>query len=169
MRKRNCVDAEDGKISCANLGPSSTIISTATTAYAPSSNLGKSMIRSRAAWNRLRKRSNRSSFGCSFACSDSVFSNFIIQFESTGTRELESKYDAPIENPTASDKGTKSDCAGPVIKKEGRNTASTLSIANKRGIATSRLAARTACAFLSPCARGTWMFSRSEERRVGKE
>ncbi len=45
------------------------------------------------------------------------------------------------------------------MKKDGRNTASTLSMASKRGIATSRLAARTACAFFSPCARCTWMFS----------
>src|SRR6267142_896846 len=147
MRKRKWVDDEDGKISSANLGPINTIISTATRAYAPSSNLGNAIIRSRTALNRLRKRSNRFSLGCSASFS----SCFRIQLASTGTNELESKYDAPMENPTARDKGTKSDCAGPVMKKDGRKTASTLSMANKRGIATSRLAARTACAFFSFC------------------
>src|SRR5260370_9371259 len=115
MRKRNWVDADDGKISSANLGPSNTIISTANTAYAPSSNFGNLMMRSRAAWKRLRKRSNRSSLGS--ACSFS--SCFRIQLESTGTSELESKNDPPIENPTARDKGNKEDCAGPVMKQCG--------------------------------------------------
>src|SRR5260370_25021122 len=146
MRKRNWVDADDGKISSANLGPSNTIISTANTGYAPSSNFGNLMMRCRADWKRVRKRSNRSSLGS--ACSFS--SCFRIQLDSTGTSELESKYDAPIENPTARDKGTNRDCAGPVMKKDGRKTANTLTMANRRVIATSLLAARTACPFFSP-------------------
>jgi len=40
MRKRNWVDAEDGKISSANLGPINTIISTATRAYARAATWG---------------------------------------------------------------------------------------------------------------------------------
>src|SRR6202030_3128654 len=99
MRKRNCVDAEDGKISSANLGPSNAIISTATRAYKQSSNLGNSMMRSKARWKRLRKRSKRVSFGCSV----SFFSCLRIQLASTGTSELESKYEATIEKPTARD------------------------------------------------------------------
>ncbi len=45
-----------------------------------------------------------------------------------------------MAKPTASDRGRKSDCAGPVMKNDGRNTAITLNMASKRGVATSRLA-----------------------------
>jgi hypothetical protein len=84
-----------------------------------------------------------------------------IQLPSTGTSVLDSRYDAPIEKPTASDSGKNSDCAGPVMKNDGRNTAKTLSIAKRRGVATSRLAARIACARVWPSSRCTWIFSSS--------
>jgi hypothetical protein len=44
-------------------------------------------------------------------------------------------YDEIIENATASDKGTKSCLATPDMKNDGRNTASTQSIARKRATA----------------------------------
>src|ERR1051326_8082191 len=48
--------------------------------------------------------------------------------ERTGTRELESKNEAIIEKPTASESGTKSERETPVMKKEGTNTATTESM-----------------------------------------
>src|SRR5262249_51448505 len=69
--------------------------------------------------------------------------------DSTGTKVLESKYDAISEKPTASDSGTKSACAAPVIRNDGRKTASTQSIASRRGTAVSALPRRTASAIES--------------------
>ena len=59
------------------------------------------------------------------------------QIESTGTNVLESRYDATIAKPTASDSGTKSACAAPCMKNDGMNTARMQSIASSRGTAVS--------------------------------
>src|SRR5579872_759167 len=93
------------------------------------------MIQSKIDTNLRRNRSNRSSTEW---CASTV-SGSSVQLDSTGTSELERRYEAPIEKPTASESGTKSARAGPVMKNEGRKTAITLSIASKRGIATSPL------------------------------
>src|ERR1035438_2224782 len=71
-----------------------------------------------------------------------------------------------MEKPTASDSGRNSDFAGPVIKNDGKNTASTHSIASNRGIATSRLALRMACAFGSPCKKTIIIFLRGTTRDI---
>src|SRR5258708_6533241 len=70
-----------------------------------------------------------------------------------GTRELDSKYEAAMANPTASERGTKRERATPTIKNDGTNTASTQSIASSRGICTSLLASKTATARPRPSAR----------------
>ena len=82
-----------------------------------------------------------------------------IQTPSTGTSELDSRNDAIIAQPTASESGTKSDRDTPVMKKEGTNTATTASIARRRGVTTSPLASSTARATGVPRARCVWMFS----------
>src|SRR5215475_15956663 len=105
------------------------------------------MIQSNVDRNLCRNRSKRSSAEW-YA---STIAGFNIQLESTGTRELERRHEAPIEKPTASESGTNSARAGPVIKNDGRKTANTLSIASRRGIATSPLALSTALAFGAPC------------------
>src|SRR4051812_18049630 len=54
-----------------------------------------------------------------------------------GTSVLESRNDAIIANPTASDNGTNRDRVTPVMKNEGTNTATTASMASTRGPTTS--------------------------------
>ena len=48
---------------------------------------------------------------------------------------LDSRYEAIIANPTASDSGTNSDRAAPCMKNDDVKTAKMQSIANSRGIA----------------------------------
>ena len=74
---------------------------------------------------------------------------------------LESRYDATIENPTASDSGTNSARAAPCMNSDGMNTASTQSIASSRGTAVIALPARTATAMFGAWAKWVWMFSTS--------
>ena len=81
------------------------------------------------------------------------------QTDSTGTSELESRNDAIIEKPTASESGTNRDRDTPVMKNDGTNTATTDSIASSRGTTTSPLASSTARATDPPRARCVWMFS----------
>ena len=53
---------------------------------------------------------------------------------------LESRYEATIAKPTASDSGTNSACAAPCMKNDGMNTARMQSIASSRGTAVSLVA-----------------------------
>src|SRR5262249_20791954 len=62
----------------------------------------------------------------------------------TGTNVLDSKYEPIIANPTASDRGTNSARAAPVMTNDGMNTARTHSIARRRGTAVSWIARQTA-------------------------
>jgi hypothetical protein len=64
-----------------------------------------------------------------------------------------------MAKPTASDSGTKSERATPVMKKDGTNTARTESMARSRGTITSRLPSSTARARGAPRPRCVWMFS----------
>ena len=82
-----------------------------------------------------------------------------IQTDSTGTKVLESRYDATIEKPTASASGTNRLCAAPVMKKAGMNTARMQSMARNRGSVVSAVASLAARARLRPSARRVWMFS----------
>ena len=66
------------------------------------------------------------------------------QTERTGTNVLESRYEAIIAKPTASDSGTNSAWAAPCMKNDGMNTARMQSIASSRGTAVSMLPCRTA-------------------------
>ena len=66
------------------------------------------------------------------------------QTESTGTSELDSRNDAIIAKPTASESGTNSDRDTPVMKNDGTNTATTDNMASSRGTTTSPLASSTA-------------------------
>ena len=81
------------------------------------------------------------------------------QTDSTGTRELDSRKEATIANPTAKDNGTNNDRDTPVMKNEGTNTATTDAIARNRGATTSPPASSTARAIGSPRATWVWMFS----------
>ena len=72
------------------------------------------------------------------------------QVENTGTRLLESRYDAIIENATASDNGTKSCRLTPIMKKEGTNTARMQNIDSRRAIAVLLAAWTTARARETP-------------------
>jgi hypothetical protein len=81
------------------------------------------------------------------------------QIETTGTKVLESRYDATIENPTARDSGTNRLRAAPVMKNAGMNTARMHSIARKRGTVVSDVASRADRARLRPRARWVWTFS----------
>ena len=63
-----------------------------------------------------------------------------------GTSVLARKYEAIIENATASARGTNTARATPVMKNDGANTETTQSMASIRGTATSRLASSTAVA-----------------------
>ena len=58
--------------------------------------------------------------------------------ERTGTKVLESRYEATIANATASDKGTNIARDAPCIKNDEINTARMQIIAKSRGIAVSR-------------------------------
>ena len=53
--------------------------------------------------------------------------------QSTGTNVLESRYEATIAKPTASDSGTNSDRAAPCMKNDETNTARMQSMASSRG------------------------------------
>src|SRR5713226_7283944 len=81
------------------------------------------------------------------------------QIESTGTSELESRYDASIAKPTASDSGTNNWRPMPAMNNDGRNTDSTQSMASKRGTAVLREASMTPRARDKPDARCVWMLS----------
>jgi glucose-6-phosphate isomerase len=67
-----------------------------------------------------------------------------------GTKVLESRYDATIENPTAMASGTNRLCVAPVMKKAGMNTARMQSIATNRGSVVSAVASLAARARLWP-------------------
>src|SRR5258705_11836636 len=82
-----------------------------------------------------------------------------IQTDSTGTKVLESRYDATIEKPTARASGANRLCAAPVMKKAGMNTARIQSMATNRGSVVSAVASLAARARLRPSARRVWMFS----------
>ena len=62
-----------------------------------------------------------------------VFADRNIQIASTGTSVLESRYDATIANPTASDSGTNKLRAAPCMKNDGMKTARMHSIASRSG------------------------------------
>src|SRR5581483_4829753 len=96
-----------------------------------------------------------------FALHSPLSTLFSSHTDSTGTKVLESRYDEIIAKPTASDSGTNSARADPCMKNDGMNTASTHSIANRRGTAVSALPRRTASAI--ECVRSicVWMFSTS--------
>ena len=81
------------------------------------------------------------------------------QTASTGTSVFESKYEASIASPTASESGTNSARDTPTIRNDGTKTARIASIASRRGVIVSRAASKTAFIFGSPRARWTWMFS----------
>src|SRR5437667_8066243 len=81
------------------------------------------------------------------------------QIESTGTSVLESRYDASIAKPTASDSGTNNWAPMPAMNNDGRNTDSTQSIASKRGTAVLREASMTPRARDKPDAKCVWMLS----------
>src|SRR3979411_55622 len=83
------------------------------------------------------------------------------QVDITGTNVLERMYEVTIEKPTASDSGTNNAWAAPCMKNEGMKTASTHSIASRRGTAVWALPARTARAMLGVCSNWVWMFSTS--------
>src|SRR5438876_11484889 len=68
----------------------------------------------------------------------------INQVEKTGTRLLDSRYDAIIAKPTASDSGTNNCRATPAMKNEGTNTASMHTIERKLAIALRLHASTTA-------------------------
>ena len=59
---------------------------------------------------------------------------------------LDSRYEATIENPTASDKGTNIDRTAPCMKNEEMNTARMQTIAKSRGTAVWAFPSRTALA-----------------------
>ena len=61
------------------------------------------------------------------------------QVESTGTNVLESRYEATIAKPTASESGTNRAWAAPCMKNDGMNTARMQSIASSRGTAVSQV------------------------------
>jgi len=66
------------------------------------------------------------------------------QVATTGTKVLDSRYEAIIEKPTASDTGTNSPRAAPSMKKDGTNTARMHNMASSRGRAVCELPSRTA-------------------------
>ena len=70
--------------------------------------------------------------------------------ENTGTRLLESRYDAIMENATASDSGTKSWRLTPIMKKDGTNTARMQNIESSRAMAVRLHASTTARARETP-------------------
>ncbi len=70
--------------------------------------------------------------------------------ENTGTRLLDSRYDAIIENATASDSGTKSCRLTPTMKNDGTNTARMQNIESRRAIAVRLHASTTARARETP-------------------
>ena len=79
--------------------------------------------------------------------------------ERTGTNVLESRYEATIAKPTASESGTNSAWAAPCMKNDGMNTARMQSIASSRGTAVSMFPCRTARATESVRSILAWMFS----------
>ncbi len=87
-------------------------------------------------WNRSNSERRRA-FPSSWRCRSS-------QVESTGTNVLDKRYEETIAKPTASESGTKSACAAPCMKNEGRKTARMHSMASRRGTAVSMLPRRTA-------------------------
>ena len=73
---------------------------------------------------------------------------------------LESRYEATIAKPTASDSGTNRFCAAPCMKKAGMNTARMQSIASSRGTAVSRRrVVRSTRERLRRAPSCVWMFS----------
>ena len=68
----------------------------------------------------------------------------------TGTKVLDRKYDAIIENPTASDNGMNSARAAPCIKNDDTKTDRTQSIASSQGTTVSRDPSRTDSASGTP-------------------
>ena len=70
--------------------------------------------------------------------------------ENTGTRLLDNRYDAIIENATASDNGTKSWRPTPTMKNEGTNTARMQNMESKRAMAVRLHASTTARARETP-------------------
>ena len=95
-------------------------------------------------------RSRSKNVSCGLWC---VFGLRSIQIDKTGTKVLESRYDATIEKPTANASGTNRLCAAPVMKKAGMNTARMQSIATNRGSVVSAVASLAARARLPPRAR----------------
>ena len=72
---------------------------------------------------------------------------------------LESRYDAIIEKPTASESGTKSCRPTPTMKNDGTNTARMQNIESRRAIAVRLHASTTARARETPGSICVWMFS----------
>ena len=69
------------------------------------------------------------------SCSSPRWASRISQAEKTGTRLLESRYDAIMENATASESGTKSWRPTPIIKNDGTKTARMQNIESRRAMA----------------------------------
>src|SRR5437867_1764917 len=90
------------------------------------------------------------------ACSFGFFSSHT---DMTGTKVLDRKYDAIMEKPTASDRGTNKARVAPLMKNAGMKTARMQSIANSRGSAVSAVASYAARATDFPAANCVWMFS----------
>src|ERR1035438_5981031 len=81
------------------------------------------------------------------------------QVEKTGTRLLESKYDAIMEKATASESGTNNCRPTPTMKKDGTKTANTQNIESRRAMAVRLHASSTARARETPGSIWVWMFS----------
>src|SRR5437870_13879651 len=76
-----------------------------------------------------------------------------------GTNVLDSRYEATIEKPTASESGKNIAFAAPTMKNDGTNTASTHNIEMSSGRATSWPESTTERATLLPLPKWVWMFS----------
>ena len=129
-RSKSWPDETRGKISLPRYGPTRTMTASEAAAYSETT-----MRRFRVDLSRILPSLSRHlarSEGAPFSSSGTWARR--IHVESTGTSELDNRYEAAIANPTARESGINRERETPTIRKDGTNTASTHSMASKRGI-----------------------------------